>query len=56
VSIRQIEDVLIGTQGPITRKIREIFEGVTRGQNRAYAHWVELTPTAQSEISPTLVA
>ncbi len=56
VAIRQIEGVLIGTQGPITRRIRGIFEAVTRGQNRAYEQWVEFDATTRPETSPALVA
>ncbi len=34
-------DVGTGEMGPITRKLREIYEDIVRGRNSKYAHWIE---------------
>jgi branched-chain amino acid aminotransferase len=35
-----------GTQGPVTRKLAEVYETIVRGRNPAYAAW--LTPAYAS--------
>lgn len=34
-------DIGTGEMGPVTRQLREIYEGIVRGQESKYAHWVE---------------
>ena len=41
-----IDPVGDGTQGPITRKLAEIYDGIVRGRYPTYASW--LTPAYAS--------
>ncbi|HEY6251495.1 MAG TPA: branched-chain amino acid transaminase [Candidatus Angelobacter sp.] len=60
VAIREIEGVLIGTaaaKGSVTRRIRQVFEAITCGQDPAYEHWIELDPiTTRTQTTSALAA
>jgi branched-chain amino acid aminotransferase len=42
--MREIDDIVIGPPGPITREIQGVFEDTLCGRNPRYADWLDLVP------------
>jgi branched-chain amino acid aminotransferase len=42
--VREIDDIEIGTPGPITREIQGVFEDALHGRSERYAHWLDVVP------------
>jgi branched-chain amino acid aminotransferase len=42
--MREIDDIEIGTPGPITREIQGVFEDALSGRDARYADWLDLVP------------
>jgi branched-chain amino acid aminotransferase len=42
--IRSIDDIEIGTPGPVTQAIRDVFMKTVTGQVERYAEWLEHVP------------
>jgi branched-chain amino acid aminotransferase len=42
--MREIDDIEIGTPGPITREIQGVFEDALCGRDARYADWLDLVP------------
>ncbi|MBE0428867.1 MAG: branched-chain amino acid transaminase [Thermoleophilia bacterium] len=41
VPLREVDDRVIGTPGPVTRKIQDIFYGIIKAENDRYADYLE---------------
>jgi branched-chain amino acid aminotransferase len=48
VPVREIDDIEIGTPGPITRELQSAFEDVLHGRTERYAHWLDVVPIPAS--------
>jgi branched-chain amino acid aminotransferase len=44
VPVREIDDIEIGTPGPITRELQNAFDDALHGRNERYAHWLDVVP------------
>jgi branched-chain amino acid aminotransferase len=42
--VREIDDIVIGPPGPITREIQGVFEDALHGRSERYAHWLDIVP------------
>ena len=42
--VREIDDIVIGPPGPITREIQGVFEDALHGRSERYAHWLDVVP------------
>jgi branched-chain amino acid aminotransferase len=42
--VREIDDIVIGPPGPITREIQGVFEDALHGRSEQYAHWLDIVP------------
>jgi branched-chain amino acid aminotransferase len=42
--VREIDDIVIGPPGPITRAIQSAFEDALHGRSERYAHWLDVVP------------
>jgi len=41
VPIREVDDRVLGDPGPITRRVQEVFQAATRGEDERYREWLE---------------
>jgi branched-chain amino acid aminotransferase len=41
VPIREVDDRVLGDPGPITRRVQEVFQAATRGEDERYKGWLE---------------
>jgi branched-chain amino acid aminotransferase len=41
VPIREVDDRVLGDPGPITRRVQEVFQAATRGEDERYKEWLE---------------
>jgi branched-chain amino acid aminotransferase len=48
VPVREIDDIEIGTPGPITRELQSAFEDALHGRSERYAHWLDIVPIPAS--------
>jgi branched-chain amino acid aminotransferase len=48
VPVREIDDIEIGTPGPITRELQSAFEDALHGRSERYAHWLDVVPIPAS--------
>jgi branched-chain amino acid aminotransferase len=48
VPVREIDDLEIGTPGPITRELQSAFEDALHGRSERYAHWLDIVPIPAS--------
>jgi branched-chain amino acid aminotransferase len=48
VPVREIDDIEIGTPGPITRELQSAFEDALHGRTERYAHWLDVVPIPAS--------
>jgi branched-chain amino acid aminotransferase len=42
--LREIDDIVIGPPGPITREIQRVFDDALHGRDPRYADWLDLVP------------
>ncbi len=42
--IREIDDVVIGSRGPVTTEIQSAYLDLVRGRSERWAHWLEYSP------------
>ncbi|NLT05997.1 MAG: branched-chain amino acid transaminase [Solirubrobacterales bacterium] len=42
--VREIDDIEIGTPGPITRQVQQVFEDTLRGRVERYSEWLDVVP------------
>jgi branched-chain amino acid aminotransferase len=48
VPVREIDDIEIGTPGPITRELQSALEDALHGRSERYAHWLDVVPIPAS--------
>ncbi len=42
--IREVDDAVIGTRGPVTTEIQEAYLDLVRGRSERWSHWLEYAP------------
>ncbi len=42
--LREIDDIVIGQPGPITREIQSVFDDALHGRSERYAEWLDVVP------------